>query len=79
MLLNGAPVDDDWVVVTDGWIEINPSLNVPSGEYDFILAARMADYRNITVMEPFTVYVANCQTGLDMNGAFLENQARTWY
>jgi len=80
VLQNGMPVDDDWVVVdASGEIAMNPSVMQPPGDYTFTLASRLREYRNITTAQDFMVTVAPCQTGLDMSGLFLENQARTWY
>jgi hypothetical protein len=75
VLYNGAPVDDDWVILnSDGEISMAPSTNNPPGDYLFTLAARMDRYRNITTTQTFSVTVSPCVTGLDMSGLYLDNQ-----
>ena len=58
---------------------MSPTVVQEPGDYVFTLAARMQDYRNITTAQDFMITVTPCQTGLDLSGLYLENQARIWY
>lgn len=80
VLLNGAPVEDDWVMVdANGEVRMAPTVRNEPGDYVFTLAARLDRYRNITAAQDFVVTVLPCQTGLDLSGLSLENQSRMWY